>query len=105
MTFLCHTDALNDPDSLGFDQHGIFVVCRDGQYFAYRNRCPHLGVELNWTENQFLDRDDALIQCATHGALFVVETGECVAGPCLGDCLEAVTLVERDGELHLLDNG
>ncbi|WP_372760662.1 Rieske (2Fe-2S) protein, partial [Litorivivens sp.] len=54
--------------------------------------------------NQFLDRDDSLIQCATHGALFVVETGECVAGPCMGDCLEAVPIIEHNGELHLAED-
>lgn len=105
MTFLCRCDDLTDPGSLGVEDHGVFVVKRDGQYFAYRNNCPHLGVELNWLEHQFLDSDDALIQCATHGALFVIENGECVAGPCLGDALEPVAICERDGELHLVDNG
>ncbi len=104
MTFLCHKDTIAEPGSLGIDQHGLFIVRQNGRCFAYRNRCPHLGVELNWTENQFLDRDDSLIQCATHGALFVVETGECVAGPCMGDCLEAVPIIEHNGELHLAED-
>lgn len=102
MTFLCRSDELDDPGSLGLDEQGLFVVKRDGQIFAYRNNCPHLGVELNWLEHQFLDSDNALIQCATHGALFVIDSGECVAGPCLGEALQPVAVCERDGEVHLV---
>ncbi len=32
----------------------------------------------------------SLIQCATHGALFLIESGECVAGPCAGQFLAAL---------------
>lgn len=38
-----------------------------------------------------------MIQCATHGALFEIETGHCIAGPCLGQNLQKIP--------YLLDNG
>ncbi len=66
----------------------LFIVNKNNQLFAYQNQCPHLGIELNWEPDQFLDHDNVLIQCATHGALFVIESGECVAGPCLGIVLK-----------------
>ena len=40
--------------------------------------------------DQFLDPSNSLIQCATHGALFLIENGECVAGPCAGQSLTAI---------------
>ncbi|UVJ44760.1 Rieske 2Fe-2S domain-containing protein [Pseudomonas sp. LS1212] len=92
MHFLCHSADLGEAQSRGFDVQGlsILAVRRDGQVFVYRNRCPHRGVALEWQPNQFLDASASLIQCATHGALFLIETGECIAGPCAGDALTAL---------------
>jgi nitrite reductase/ring-hydroxylating ferredoxin subunit len=64
------------------------VVHRGGRLYAYRNRCPHTGVELNWLPGQFLSIDGEHIQCATHGALFRIEDGLCVYGPCSGQSLQ-----------------
>lgn len=87
--------------SMGFELAGqsLFVVNKDGSYFAYRNSCPHLGIELNWNEHVFLDLDKAFIQCSTHGALFTIEDGLCVAGPCNGQALQALNLTVIDDEL------
>jgi len=75
----------------------FFLVRRDDQLHLYRNICPHLGTPLNWDEDQFLDPDGALIQCATHGALFRIEDGFCLAGPCMGAHLLAVPFVVVNG--------
>ncbi|MHA3054596.1 Rieske (2Fe-2S) protein [Acinetobacter sp. ANC 4633] len=80
----------------------VFVTQRDGMFYAYKNLCPHLQVELEFLENQFLDQDQEFIQCSTHGALFNVETGECISGPCLGESLQKVELrVHSDGGIYL----
>jgi nitrite reductase/ring-hydroxylating ferredoxin subunit len=81
---------------LEIDNHYLFVVKKDGQLYLYRNRCPHLGTPLEWQEDRFLDADGSLIQCSTHGALFQISSGECLAGPCKGKYLHAIpfTLVE-----------
>ena len=81
--------------------HTIFVVHKDGNFFAYYNKCPHTGATLEWQEDQFLDLDKALIQCATHDALFMIDSGECVAGPCVGDSLQALPVIIKDDHLHL----
>ena len=73
----------------------LFAVRKDGQVFAYRNRCPHRGIPLEWLPDQFLDHSASLIQCATHGALFLIDSGECVAGPCAGQALEALACTEN----------
>ena len=72
------------------DGVGLLAVRRNGQVFVYRNRCPHRGVALEWQPDQFLDSSASLIQCATHGALFLIESGECIAGPCAGQSLTAL---------------
>lgn len=77
----------------------LFVVHKDGQYQAFINSCPHTGVNLEWNEHQFLDLDNAFIQCATHDALFDIHSGKCVAGPCVGDNLTSVALSIHDGTI------
>jgi len=38
-----------------------------------------------------------------HGASFELQRGECVAGPCRGDALQAVAIVVRDGAVFLAE--
>ena len=96
MKFLCDAEYLAEAQSRGFDIDGLKLVAirKEGQVFVYRNRCPHRGVPLEWEADQFLDLSGSLIQCATHGALFLIESGECVAGPCAGQSLSAMTCRE-----------
>ena len=68
-----------------------FVVNYDGQYFAYINRCAHVPT-MDWIDNQFLTEDGRYILCATHGAAFEPDTGECVFGPPCGKFLVRVPL-------------
>ena len=74
-----------------------FVVHWEGEYYAYVNRCPHVGTPLDLWPNEFLSDDGRLFVCSTHGAIFEPATGRCVAGPCAGDRLTALT-VHRDGD-------
>ncbi|WP_018275769.1 Rieske (2Fe-2S) protein [Teredinibacter turnerae] len=78
--------------SFPYKNQPAFAVKRDGEIFAYINSCPHLGIPLEWQENNFLDDDGELIQCATHGALFLIETGECISGPCNGEHLQPINI-------------
>ncbi|MEX0618902.1 MAG: Rieske (2Fe-2S) protein [Pseudohongiellaceae bacterium] len=80
-----------------YGNHYLFAVKKDDQVYLYRNRCPHLGTPLEWEEDRFLDSDGALIQCSTHGALFQIETGHCLAGPCQGKYLQAVPFIVDSG--------
>lgn len=92
MKFLCASGDLPEASSRGFnlDGHALFAVRRNQRAYVYINRCPHRGVALEWQPDQFLDQSASLIQCATHGALFLIESGECVAGPCAGEHLTAL---------------
>lgn len=103
LTALCRLDDIADPGSRGFDIEGrpLFVV-RHGEFVAgYVNSCPHTGGPLDWVEDQFLDLERRHILCATHGALFRMEDGHCLAGPCAGDHLTPVSLTVVDGVVML----
>ncbi|MBU2157691.1 MAG: Rieske (2Fe-2S) protein [Gammaproteobacteria bacterium] len=98
MLRLCAPDELAEGQSRGFEiaEEKLLAVRKDGQLYAYRNRCPHRGIPLEWLPDQFLDASTSLIQCATHGALFLIESGECVAGPCAGQSLQEFAIREDD---------
>jgi len=80
----------------------LFVVRRDNEVKGYINSCPHTGVPLEWVPDQFLDADGSFIECATHGALFTIEDGKCVSGPCAGDSLRPVRLAVEDDVIYWL---
>lgn len=74
-----------------------FLLNYGGQLFAYVNRCRHVPMTMDWVENQFLTEDGRYILCATHGAAYEPETGECIFGPPCGKVLDRVPLsVEQD---------
>ncbi len=80
-----------------------FVVRWRGLPRAFENRCPHLGVELDWQPGEFLEPAGLYFVCSTHGALFEPDTGRCVAGPCRGARLAAIAVAEADGLVQLDD--
>jgi nitrite reductase/ring-hydroxylating ferredoxin subunit len=63
-----------------------------GALYAYVNRCRHVPMTMDWVENRFFTDDGAFLQCATHGACYRPDTGECVDGPPLGRFLIPVPL-------------
>jgi nitrite reductase/ring-hydroxylating ferredoxin subunit len=79
-----------------------FAIRCDGTVRAYVNACAHQGVELDWEEGAFFDDDGRHLVCATHGAQFDPADGRCVGGPCVGRSLAALHVVERDGEVVLV---
>lgn len=104
---VCHQDALDDPGArefeicLGHETVSGFILHWQGRWYAYRNRCPHTGVSLNWLPDQFFDIGREFVQCSTHGALFRPADGFCVYGPCLGRSLEPLELILRGGEVGI----
>lgn len=105
MIRLCAPNELTEGQSRGFAvaELKLLVVRREGQVYAYQNRCPHRGIPLEWQPDQFLDHSNSLIQCATHGALFLIESGECVAGPCSGQSLKPLNCREDADGIWITD--
>ena len=98
-----HVNDIPENGSKGFECNGekYFAVKKQNKIYAYKNACPHIGIALEWVNDQFLDTSHTMIQCANHGALFVIESGDCVAGPCTGRKLIAVKFTLVDGIIHL----
>ena len=110
-TVVCKFDDLADPDCRGLElvvagrPYDVFVVRQGRQVYAYLNSCPHTGGPLDWVPHQFLDLDKTFIQCATHDALFRINDGLCVAGPCHGERLTALPVILHDGEVAIEHHG
>ena len=116
---LCRLDELRDGASRGFsvsapddweddweldpgdDPLELFAVRRGDRVDVYVNRCPHLGTPLEWRPDRFLDEAGEHAVCATHGALFQLDDGLCVYGPCRGDRLQALAVELRGGDVHV----
>jgi nitrite reductase/ring-hydroxylating ferredoxin subunit len=66
MEMICKTEQIDERDARSFDTHRgeVIVTQRDGMFYAYLNRCPHLGVSLEFQENQFMDMDREFLICA-----------------------------------------
>jgi len=104
---ICALDDIPDGDSAGFaieqdgQTVGLMAVRQGDEVFAYVNSCPHVGVPLDFTPGKFLDLSKTYIQCASHGATFRIETGECIGGPCAGKSLTPVTVHIKGSDVYV----
>ena len=102
---VCRFDDLEDPGCREFRigdgdwPFKGFVVRQGDSVYAYQNYCMHVGHPLNWQPDEFLSADDTQLVCASHGALYAIETGRCTGGPCRGKSLNPVEVEVRDGEV------
>lgn len=76
-----------------------FAVRFEGQVHAYLNRCSHVAMEMDFQEGRFFDDTGRWLLCATHGAAYAPDTGDCVGGPCQGGLVK-VELSEQGGMVH-----
>ncbi len=80
---------------------GLVAVRHGDNVYVYENACPHIGTPLDWPPDRFLSVDGRHLICATHGAEFTIETGQCISGPCRGDRLTPVNVEVRDGTIFI----
>lgn len=83
-------------------RQSAFVVRFEGRPRAFLNQCGHVPVELDWQEGEFFDDSRLYLICSTHGALYHPASGHCVGGRCAGRGLVPLTVVERDGQIFLI---
>ncbi len=72
-----------------------FVIRYQGKVYAYVNQCAHVPVELDWQQGEFFTATKDYLICATHGAHYEPNTGECVMGPCKGKQLKPMQVEEK----------
>ena len=100
---LCDASSVREGAPQRHERAGasLIVLRTEGTLRVYANRCPHRGTELDWLPGRFLDASGRHLHCATHGALFRPDTGECIAGPCRGQALEEIPFTVREGLVSL----
>ena len=89
--------------SIGDKPRSGFVIRFEGQAHAFVNSCPHLGTELDWQPGEFFDDSGLYLICATHGAVFMPDSGYCTGGPCKGQRLIRLPVRESDGNISLTE--
>ena len=105
---LARIDEIEDRHSRGFDPLGegrdtMFIVRQGTRLHGWRNLCPHYeNARMAWKKDEFLNADRSRIVCGAHGALFEIDSGECVLGPCLGRSLTPVELRVVEGEIFVV---
>lgn len=77
-----------------------FVVRYNGKVYGYLNRCAHVPIELDWAEGEFFESSGTYLMCATHGAIYVPESGQCAGGPCKGGRLRPIALREENNHIY-----
>ena len=78
------------------------LVGRDaegGAWRAYANVCRHRALPLDLGASSPMSDDGRWLLCHQHGALYRPDDGACIAGPCAGARLAAVSVREEDGAL------
>ena len=105
---LCRLEEIADPGARGFTFAGDdaearpfqgFVVRRGGELHGYVDSCPHTGGPLPAEPDRYLDRKGEWILCWTHGAMFQIADGLCVAGPCVKRSLRPWPVAVRGDEV------
>ncbi|HEY7885495.1 MAG TPA: Rieske 2Fe-2S domain-containing protein [Cellvibrionaceae bacterium] len=106
--YLCQWEDVAEGSCRGFrlqaeaSSLNLLAVKKQGVLYVYENLCPHAWIPLEWVEHQFLNADNSLIQCANHGALFTIEQGRCIAGPCAGQALTAIATERQQQAVYAL---
>ncbi len=103
---LCKLSELETIDSRGFvisdvsPERNIFIVRKENNVYCYENSCPHNFMPMEWQPDTFLNYDKDYIQCANHGALFEINNGTCIYGPCIGQTLCDIDIKVEDNIVY-----
>jgi len=106
---LCRLDDLPEGGARGLDLNGdgqvdAFAVRSDGVIRLWSDSCPHHRTPLPWRRDAYLNAAGNRIVCSAHGALFELDSGLCVQGPCLGERLSPIScVVTAAGDVVLVE--
>jgi nitrite reductase/ring-hydroxylating ferredoxin subunit len=79
-----------------------FLVGRVGDSWrAYANVCRHRALPLDLGVRSPMSDDGRYLLCHQHGALYRLDDGKCVIGPCAGEWLSAVPVTQDEDALAL----
>lgn len=104
---LCKLEDIPDGGSEAFIAElperriAVLAVRQQDKVYVYENSCPHIGSPLDFQPGQFLNLERTHIMCSTHGALFNIDNGLCIDGPCEGDHLTPLMATVKDGAVYI----
>ena len=103
---LCNSSDLAEGSlAVAFDINYAGQSCRafavrfKGRPHAYLNRCTHVAMELDWQPNRIFDDTGQWLLCASHGAAYLPDTGQCAGGRCHGGLVK-IELSEESGVVY-----
>ncbi|WP_417620303.1 Rieske (2Fe-2S) protein [Parasphingorhabdus sp.] len=108
---LCSVDDIPDNGGKNFrlkvdDTRFCGFVLRRGDVIrGYVDRCPHAGGQLARKIDNSVSPDGMFVSCSWHGAMFRLDDGVCVDGPCVGESLLPWPIVITDGQLITAETG
>ncbi|MBX3245685.1 MAG: Rieske 2Fe-2S domain-containing protein [Myxococcales bacterium] len=89
-------------DRYGLPREALVLRDADGVLRGYVNQCKHLPIPIDAGSREFFDEVGEHLLCGTHGALFRLDDGMCVAGPCEGLPLDPVEVEENGGDVFVV---
>ena len=72
-----------------------------GAWRAYLNVCAHRELPLDLGVKSPMSDDGEYLLCHQHGALYELEDGRCVVGPCVGERLKELAVREVEGGIEV----
>jgi len=109
-TKLCELNQIDNNGSAAFvakrngKKESFIVIRKEHNVFVYLNSCPHIGTPLDFSPGRFLSKDKNFIICSTHGALFRINDGFCISGPCVEQALAKVPIKIIKGTIFIITN-
>ena len=100
-TALCMLEEVPDKGAKevafgeGYDCFRVLLLRSGESVRAYRNRCAHLHIALNYEPDVFHILDGDVLMCAHHGAMYPIADGVCFDGPCEGARLMSIPVAIR----------
>ena len=82
-------------------REALVLLGSDGAPRCYLNECRHLPIPIDLGSKRYLTNDKRHLLCGTHGALYRLNDGVCVTGPCLSLALTTLPLIEEEGVLYV----
>jgi nitrite reductase/ring-hydroxylating ferredoxin subunit len=79
----------------GYDSFRVLLLRSGEGVRAYRNRCAHVHIPLNYEPGVFHLLDGEVLMCAHHGAMYRIADGFCFDGPCEGASLSPIPVAVR----------
>lgn len=77
------------------------VIKKRDDFFVFANSCPHLNKKLTTKNLTILDAGQDFIHCTRHNALFTLDEGLCIKGPCNGQRLTKIAHTVRGDGIYV----